>query len=160
MGDRGKTLTRLAALPTLSRIAGEGPPSPQGLVSEGPPAPWGLRALKGVPDGFQIRVGASLVDPTGASRTRSITRPASWAFSRTPREEEHTDERPFATAPARRARRPGPRSSHGADQRRARGHDTRGPCRVDQKTLRQPPPITAPATNSACRSVCSTGWSP
>ena len=32
---RGKTLTRLAALATLSRTAGEGGPSLQGLVGEG-----------------------------------------------------------------------------------------------------------------------------
>ena len=96
MGDHRKTLSRLATLTTLSRsagegygafnskllsrTAGEGGPSPKGSVGEGAPAPRGNnnpRALKGVPDGFQIRVGASLVDPTGASRTRSITRRAS-----------------------------------------------------------------------------------
>ena len=31
----GATLTRLAALATFSRSAGEGEPSPQGLVGEG-----------------------------------------------------------------------------------------------------------------------------
>jgi hypothetical protein len=33
--DRGETLTRLAALDTLSRIAGDGGPRPQGWVGEG-----------------------------------------------------------------------------------------------------------------------------
>ena len=76
MGDHRKTLTRLATLTTLSRnagegydvfnskllsrTAGEGGPSPKGLVGEGAPAPRGNnnpRALKGVPNGFRIRVG-------------------------------------------------------------------------------------------------------
>ena len=49
MGDRGKTLTRLPpdydpGDATLSRSAGEGGPSPKGLVGEGAPPPRKLQS--------------------------------------------------------------------------------------------------------------------